>query len=52
MVQNLRAGRLIVGVIEAYEGVSQEGSELAAGLGELLGRTRRLDYLRHVRVHL
>src|SRR6266446_6096810 len=45
MVENLGAGRLIVGVIEAYESVPQEGSELA-------GRTRRLDYLRHVRAHL
>jgi hypothetical protein len=26
VVENLGAGRLIVGVIEAYEGVSQKGS--------------------------
>jgi len=51
-VENLGAGRLIVGIIEAYEGVSQKGSELAAGLRQLFGRTRRLNYLRQVRVHL
>src|SRR6266852_9206497 len=51
MVENLGAGRLIVRVIEAYEGVSQKGSELAAGLRQLFGRTRRLNYLRQVRAH-
>ena len=52
VVKNLGAGRLIICVIEAYQGVSQKGSELAAGLGELFGRTWRLDYLRHVGAHL
>src|SRR3984893_2162910 len=52
MVENLGAGRLVIGVIEAYEGVSQKGSELAAGLSELFGRTWRLNYLRQVGAHL
>src|SRR5207247_3163638 len=52
MVENLGAGRFIVGVIEPYECVSQKGSELAAGFHQLLGRTRRLNYLRQARVHL
>src|SRR5229473_8202298 len=52
MVENLGAGRLIVGIIEAHEGVSQKRSELAAGFRQLFGRTRRLNYLRQVRAHL
>src|ERR1700730_3110055 len=52
MVENLGPRRFIVGVIEAYESVSQKRSKLAPGLSELFGRTRRLNCLRQVRVHL
>ncbi len=51
-MQNLGAWRLVVGVIEAHECVSQKGSELAAGIGELFRRTRRFNYFRQVRAHL
>ena len=35
VVKDLRAGRLVVGVVEADESVAKEGSELAAGCFEL-----------------
>jgi hypothetical protein len=37
VMENLGAGRLVVGVIEADESVAQEWSELASRLGELFG---------------
>src|ERR1700722_1584924 len=44
VVQDLRARRLIVGVIQSNQRVSQKGSELATGCLQLRGRARRLDY--------
>ena len=35
VVEDLRSGRLVVGVVEADESVAEEGSELAAGCFEL-----------------
>src|SRR5205807_10547595 len=39
-------------VLEDYEDVSETGSELATGFRQLFGRTRPLNHLRYVPVHL
>src|SRR5437879_10533214 len=45
IVEHLRAGRLIVSVVQAHQSVSQKWGELAASVGRLLRRARRLDDL-------
>src|SRR6202035_1431100 len=45
IVEHLSAGGLVVGVIQADQGVAQEWRELAARVGDLLRRLWRLDDL-------
>src|SRR5436305_15345703 len=52
VMQYLRAGRFVVRVVEPYEGISQEGSQLSAGLRELACRTGCASDLRTVHLHL
>src|ERR1700730_3131796 len=52
MVERLSCRRLIIGVVESDERISQERSELAARLSQFGVRARRLDYLRQIGLHL
>src|SRR5258708_22208309 len=52
VVKDLGAWRLVVRIVETYQSVAKKGSELAARLRELHGRSGRLDDLGQVRAHL
>src|ERR1700730_15064665 len=52
IVESLSRRRLVVGVIESYQGISQERSELPASLRSLVVRARRFDDFRQIGAHL
>ena len=52
VVEDLRAGRLVVGVVEADERVAQERGELAASFSELFGGVRGFHHFGEVGLHL
>src|SRR5260370_12737820 len=52
VVEHLRPRRFVIGVVQPHQGVSQEGSELAAGIFQLGASSPRLQDLRQVGLHL
>src|ERR1700736_3278569 len=52
IVEHLSARRLIVCVIQPYQGVAQKWSELAPSLGNFRGSSLRFENLRQIRPHL
>src|SRR5260370_27210630 len=45
VVEHLSARRLVVGIVQPHQSVSQKWSELTASVGRFLRRARRLDDL-------
>src|ERR1700719_489545 len=52
VVKDLSARRLVVRIVETYQGVAKKGSELAARLRQLRGRCGRLNNIGQIRAHL
>jgi len=52
VVEDLRAGRLVVGVVQTDQGVAKEGGKLASGGFELLAGSRGFDDLGEVGLDL
>src|SRR5579859_1360634 len=52
VMKDLRAGRLIVSIVETYQSVAKKGSQLAERLRQLSGRSGRFDDTGQVCAHL
>src|SRR5580704_6850705 len=52
VVKDLSTWRLVVRIVQAYQGIAKKGSQLAARLRQLLRRSGRLNDLGQIRAHL